>query len=130
VDACCKYGFQGLTIETKEEIECLFLLNKRLKTIFCFCNATAKKNLSKIEKLGAALTGWSSGTNQGPLSEINYGWCSSNQSLARSVLSPFFPENLWTNRCVAFTTDSKIVKDNYLIDVDCSIPLPPFCEFY
>ncbi|XP_059490270.1 uncharacterized protein LOC132205314 [Neocloeon triangulifer] len=110
ITECCKYGFSLLSVENYEEHLCLVNFN----------NST----------LNAEGTFWTSGTNQGVLSENNYGYCSNSQLIDQS---PSFwksgqPNSPWLERCLSFDLRKASLGANGLSDQLCTNKLYPICK--
>jgi len=73
---------------------------------------------------------WTSGTNQGALSEVNYGWCG-DMTLFRkneSLWAPKEPNNIWNDRCAVLVWKNTTLEDIFLVDNLCSNEIGLFCE--
>ncbi|XP_059482368.1 macrophage mannose receptor 1-like [Neocloeon triangulifer] len=103
---CCKYGLKLLSVESKEELDCL------VDTI-------------KMEVRTPQYNYWTSGTNLGYGCDFTYGWCGNN------VLAPNIsailetPTNPLNERCIQFKP-----ANSTLDDLSCSIRQRFICEGY
>lgn len=111
------------------ELECLAAANRGIEL---FSNASSKLiyiaiNIFK-DILGYNEEFWTAGTNRGALSEDNFSWCSTNNSISPDLWQPREPQDPWTKRAVfvSLTTDPTV--NSLLMTGDEKLKLKILCK--
>lgn len=126
LEECCSYGLKLLSVESKNELDCLFEMNQS----WCL----TIKNINRVhpnyfaDELFSAGTFWTSGTNNGYGCDKTYGWCSTKTLMyAKATWTSREPIMHLQERCVVLDISMNF-KDVGFNDAPCNSMMPFICK--
>jgi len=104
-----------------------------LTEVYCvFLTGYSSNNGGVLDYLNVTGLYWGSGTNQGALSEDNYGWCGDRTLFQKneSVWAENYgqPNDIWGERCAAYYLTPRYLENNGLHDYPCTPKFYAICE--